>query len=103
MNRCRQLFSLTRRFSSSPAHGSTSPQPPIDLPCMPSLDDALLAMGRGDKRTRRGKIFKGTNGKSRPHPGKEDKHKSWMQVPFNPLVPSYKLPKEPSANDIPFL
>jgi len=67
------------------------------------VDDALLAMGRGDKRTRRGKIFNGSNGKSRPKPGKEDKHKSWMQTPINPLMPSYKLPKEPTTNNIPFL
>jgi 30S ribosomal protein S31 len=29
-------------------------------------------MGKGDKRTKRGKIFKGSYGKSRPHdPGKK--------------------------------
>ena len=28
-------------------------------------------MGRGDKRTRKGKIFKGSYGKSRPHTAKK--------------------------------
>jgi 30S ribosomal protein S31 len=30
-------------------------------------------MGKGDKRTRRGKIFKGSYGKSRPHKTKRAK------------------------------
>lgn len=29
-------------------------------------------MGRGDRRTKRGKISKGTSGKSRPRPKKEN-------------------------------
>jgi 30S ribosomal protein S31 len=29
------------------------------------------SMGRGDKRTRKGKIFKGSYGKSRPHRAKK--------------------------------
>lgn len=33
-------------------------------------------MGRGDKRTKRGKIFKGSNGNSRPHkPLKAGEHR----------------------------
>ncbi len=32
-------------------------------------------MGRGDKRTRRGKIFKGSYGNSRPNPKKVSKMK----------------------------
>jgi 30S ribosomal protein S31 len=30
-------------------------------------------MGKGDKRTRRGKLFKGSYGKSRPHKTKKTK------------------------------
>ena len=30
-------------------------------------------MGKGDKRTRRGKIYKGSYGKSRPHRAKKKK------------------------------
>ncbi len=30
-------------------------------------------MGKGDKRTRRGKIYKGSYGKRRPHRGKKKK------------------------------
>ena len=30
-------------------------------------------MGKGDKRTRRGKIYRGSYGKSRPHRGKKKK------------------------------
>ena len=30
-------------------------------------------MGKGDKRTKRGKIYKGSYGKSRPHRGKKKK------------------------------
>ena len=32
-------------------------------------------MGKGDKRTRRGKIYKGSYGKSRPHRIKKKKKK----------------------------
>jgi 30S ribosomal protein S31 len=32
-------------------------------------------MGRGDKKTKRGKIFRGSYGKSRPKPNKLKKHK----------------------------
>ncbi len=32
-------------------------------------------MGKGDKRTRRGKIYKGSYGKTRPHRGKKAKKK----------------------------
>ena len=31
-------------------------------------------MGRGDKRTRKGKIYKGSYGKRRPHRIKKKKH-----------------------------
>jgi 30S ribosomal protein S31 len=31
-------------------------------------------MGRGDKRTRKGKIYKGSYGKTRPHRVKKKKH-----------------------------
>ena len=30
-------------------------------------------MGKGDKKTKKGKIFKGSFGKSRPHKGKKKK------------------------------
>ncbi len=30
-------------------------------------------MGKGDKRTKRGKIYKGSYGKSRPHKAKQKK------------------------------
>jgi 30S ribosomal protein S31 len=30
-----------------------------------------MAMGKGDKRTKRGKIYKGSYGKSRPHRAKK--------------------------------
>ena len=30
-------------------------------------------MGKGDKRTKRGKIYRGSYGKSRPHRGKKKK------------------------------
>jgi 30S ribosomal protein S31 len=33
-------------------------------------------MGKGDKRTRRGKIYKGSYGKTRPHREKAAKKKS---------------------------
>ncbi|HEX6006338.1 MAG TPA: 30S ribosomal protein THX [Burkholderiales bacterium] len=33
-------------------------------------------MGKGDRRTRRGKIFKGSYGKSRPHKNRTRKKKS---------------------------
>ena len=33
-------------------------------------------MGKGDKRTRRGKIYKGSYGKTRPHRDKQAKKKS---------------------------
>ncbi|MDB5225969.1 MAG: ribosomal protein Thx [Bacteroidota bacterium] len=33
-------------------------------------------MGRGDKRTRKGKIFKGSFGKSRPHKLKKTNEKA---------------------------
>ncbi len=33
-------------------------------------------MGKGDKRTRRGKIYKGSYGKTRPHREKKAKKKS---------------------------
>ncbi|HSG76712.1 MAG TPA: 30S ribosomal protein THX [Burkholderiales bacterium] len=33
-------------------------------------------MGKGDKRTRRGKIYKGSYGKTRPHREKQAKKKS---------------------------
>jgi 30S ribosomal protein S31 len=33
-------------------------------------------MGKGDKRTRRGKIYKGSYGKSRPQRVKKEKKKS---------------------------
>jgi len=33
-------------------------------------------MGKGDKRTKRGKIFLGSNGKSRPKKGKKQKSSS---------------------------
>jgi len=33
-------------------------------------------MGKGDKRTKRGKIYKGSYGKSRPHRVKAKKKKS---------------------------
>lgn len=33
-------------------------------------------MGKGDKRTRRGKIYKGSYGKTRPHRDKPAKKKS---------------------------
>jgi 30S ribosomal protein S31 len=33
-------------------------------------------MGKGDKRTRRGKIYKGSYGKTRPHRVKQAKKKS---------------------------
>eukprot|EP00959_Pyramimonas_sp_CCMP1952_P128414 2685229-Pyramimonas_sp.AAC.1 len=105
MNRCRHLLTLTRRFSSTSTQTGTSLHASADVPrgTCSMVNDALVAMGRGDTRTRRGKIFNKSNGKSRPKPGKEDKHKSWMQTPVNPLMPSFKLPKQPSANDIPFL
>jgi ribosomal small subunit protein bTHX len=34
-----------------------------------------VSMGRGDQRTKRGKISRGTNGKSRPKPKKSRKGK----------------------------
>ncbi|MCG8606157.1 30S ribosomal protein THX [bacterium] len=33
-------------------------------------------MGKGDRRTRRGKIWRGTNGKSHPKKGKKKKQKA---------------------------
>jgi 30S ribosomal protein S31 len=33
-------------------------------------------MGKGDKRSRRGKLFKGSYGKTRPHKSKRAKPKS---------------------------
>lgn len=30
-------------------------------------------MGRGDRKTKKGKIFRGSHGKSRPKPGKKNK------------------------------
>jgi 30S ribosomal protein S31 len=33
-------------------------------------------MGRGDKRTRKGKIYKGSYGKTRPHRAKKKKKRS---------------------------
>ena len=33
----------------------------------------MAAMGKGDKRTRRGKIYKGSYGKKRPHRDKKKK------------------------------
>ncbi len=33
-------------------------------------------MGKGDKRTKRGKIYKGSYGKSRPHRAKKAKKKA---------------------------
>jgi 30S ribosomal protein S31 len=32
-----------------------------------------MRMGKGDKRTKRGKIYKGSYGKSRPHRAKKKK------------------------------
>lgn len=67
---------------------------------------SMEVMGRGDKRTRRGKIKAGSNGKSRQKPGERDKHKSWMNVdPIknNPLVPEYKRPLPPAQDEIPLL
>ncbi len=33
----------------------------------------MLTMGKGDIKTRRGKIFRGTYGKTRPRPKKKNK------------------------------
>ena len=63
-------------------------------------------MGRGDKRTRRGKIKAGSNGKCRQKPGERDKFKSWMNVDpvkNNPLIPEYKRPLPPAQDEIPLL
>jgi ribosomal small subunit protein bTHX len=60
-------------------------------------------MGRGDTRTRRGKIKAGSNGKCRPRPDERDKFKSWMNVdPMlkNPLIPEYKRPIPPTQDEI---
>ena len=38
-------------------------------------------MGRGDKRTRKGKIFKGSYGKSRPHKVKKKDAASGTKAP----------------------
>lgn len=35
-----------------------------------------VLMGKGDKRSKRGKIFKGSFGKSRPNPRQEEKIKA---------------------------
>ncbi|HWP03782.1 MAG TPA: 30S ribosomal protein THX, partial [Gemmatimonadaceae bacterium] len=37
----------------------------------PSEDHGGFSMGKGDQRTRRGKIYRGTFGKSRPKPKKK--------------------------------
>mmetsp|Transcript_32586 Transcript_32586/g.45210 ORF Transcript_32586/g.45210 Transcript_32586/m.45210 type:complete len:96 (-) Transcript_32586:214-501(-) len=81
-----------------------------DVPCREILSipgkelvGALNVMGRGDKRTRRGKIFKGSNGKCWPPKNKEDKDKPWMHPIRNPLVPDYMEPRVPAPSDIPYL
>ncbi len=47
------------------------------VPCVRTGDDRGAAiiggMGKGDKRTRRGKIYRGSYGKKRPHRPKKTK------------------------------
>jgi 30S ribosomal protein S31 len=41
-------------------------------------------MGKGDKRTKRGKIFKGSSGKTRPKSNKKNKQKANTSAPQKP-------------------
>ena len=45
-------------------------------------------MGKGDKRTKRGKIYKGSYGKSRPHRIKGKRRSSAEQGNLGPPLPS---------------
>mmetsp|Transcript_18369 Transcript_18369/g.34967 ORF Transcript_18369/g.34967 Transcript_18369/m.34967 type:complete len:116 (+) Transcript_18369:77-424(+) len=96
--RCTAISARSLAVHTCPVDAQRA-EPPEDI----GLHGTLDLMGRGDKRTRRGKIFKGSNGKCRPKPGDKHKHKPWMREEMNPLVPGYKQPPRPREEDVPFL
>ena len=48
----------------------------VDLNSQVHRDRQGAHMGKGDQRSRRGKIWRGTNGKSRPQNGKKRDHEA---------------------------